>query len=294
VKTRTTIGIAVAVAVLSASVTAGIFIQAYEDKRPEVRVFIASSLAAVVEHYKSIFEKEYNCKLVINSGGSDTLYAQIVAGSPCDVFMAAANSWTDKLNGTGTTYDLLYNYTYACRNNFTTNKLVVILPNSNPTGKNITSLLNLTDSSVRMLLGQLSVPVGNYTERMVKTINNTWGNPSKPAVYKGPEWVNYYARFYDTTTPNHIETTTSVQDVVSRVRADMGLFDAGIAYISDMTVQKTNLLYLTVPNDVNPKATYGISVIKASSHLDLAQAFVNFWLSLAGQDLLTLYGFGAS
>ncbi len=178
------------------------------------------------------------------------------------------------------------------KNNFTTNRLVVILPKSNPTGKNITSLLNLTDTSVRMLLGQLTVPVGNYTERMVKLINNTWGKLGH-ASYKGSEWTGYYENFYDPT-PNHVETTTSVQDVVTRVRADMGLFDAGVAYVSDMTVQRTNLLYLTIPTDVNKPATYGISVIKGTKNLALAQAFVNFWLSTTGQDLLSLYGFNVA
>ncbi len=93
-KNTTTIAIIVAVAVASASVTAGIFvlINTETDDRPTLTVFMASSMAAVVEHYKSIFEEQYDCKLSVSAGGSDSLYAQIVMGTTCDVFMTASNS----------------------------------------------------------------------------------------------------------------------------------------------------------------------------------------------------------
>ncbi|MGA3112115.1 MAG: substrate-binding domain-containing protein, partial [Candidatus Bathyarchaeia archaeon] len=57
-------------------------------------VFIASSLTNVVANMTAAFDKQYNCNIVVNSGSSSTLEQQIVAGSPCDVFMSADTKWT--------------------------------------------------------------------------------------------------------------------------------------------------------------------------------------------------------
>ncbi len=289
-KTSTTVGIAIITIVISSAATAGIFILAIpeEDPLPEVRVFMASSLASVVENYKSKFDEQYNCKLVINSGGSDSLYAQIVMGSPCDVFMAAAAKWTKQLNDSS----LLYNYTGSCKN-FTTNKLVVILPKDNP--KSITSLTHLSRSDVTIAIGGPTVPVGSYTNTTILKINNTWGNSSHPNYVITGEYDNFYEKFYGLGAyPVHTSECTSVQYVVSSVAYGAGAYHAGIAYISDMTVQKSDLVYLEIPDEVNTIGTYGIGVMKVSKHIDLAQAFVNFWLSIPGQDLLALYGFGTT
>ncbi len=96
----------------------------------DLRVDIASSLIHVVQNMSSDFEKANNVHLIINSDSSSALYTQIVAGSPCDVFMSADQKWTKQLNSS----DLLYNNNYV---NFTTNSLSVIIAQGNPKVHNI-------------------------------------------------------------------------------------------------------------------------------------------------------------
>jgi molybdate transport system substrate-binding protein len=223
------------------------------------------------------FQTDNNVKLLFNAGGSDSLYAQIVAGSPSDVFMAADFKWMNQLKAKG----LLYQDNYW---NFTTNILIVMLPGDNP--KNITSLLDLVQPGARIVIAGWTVPAGKYTNTTLNRIDSTWGNPSSPK-YKGTQWEKYKARFIQ----NIISYETNVEQVVGKVV--LGNCDAGIAYVSDAkTLGGSKLKYVKIPAEVNTLGVYAIGAIKASSHPHLAMKYVKFWLSSEGQALLTEYGFG--
>ena len=231
----------------------------------------------IVTENEEPFQTDNNAKLLFNAGGSDALYAQIAAGSPADVFMAADFKWLKQLKAGG----LLYQDKYW---NFTTNSLVIMLPSDNP--KTITSLLDLVQPGVRIVIASWTVPAGKYTNTTLNKIDSTWGNPASPK-YKGAEWENYKTRFIQ----NIVSYETNVEQVVGKVV--LGTCDAGIAYISDAkTLGGSKLKQVQIPAEVNTLGVYAIGAIKASSHPDLAIEYVNFWLSNEGQALLTKYGFG--
>lgn len=246
------------------------------SQKPELRVFIAASLINVVQNVSKQFEDQYNCTVVFNSGGSDQLYQQIYSGSPCDVFMAADFKWTNLLKSE----KLLHNNQYW---NFTTNKLVVIMPADNP--KNITSLIDLVKPGVKVIAAAYTVPVGSYTNKTLTKIETTWGNPSSPK-YKGAQW-QYYRENIIT---NTISYEPNVENIVGKIK--LGIGDAGFAYISDVIFQGNSIKYLKIPDDVNTKGTYGLAVVSNSAHRDLANEYVQFWLSNQGQALLNQFGFG--
>jgi molybdate transport system substrate-binding protein len=121
-------------------------------------------------------------------------------------------------------------------------------------------------------------------------IDATWGNASS-SLYKGAEWQNYRANFL----ANVVSYETSVEEVVGKVSLGLGTADAGVAFVSDAVygaMTGAQLQYIQIPSAVNTKGTYGIAVINATSHSDLAQKFMAFWLSTEGQALLQTYGFG--
>jgi molybdate transport system substrate-binding protein len=245
----------------------------------ELRVFVAASMNTIVTENTEPFQTDNKARLLFNSGGSDALYAQIVAGSPADVFMAADFKWLNQLKAGG----LLYQDKYW---NFTTNILVVMVPNDNP--KNITSLLDLVKPGMRIVIAGWTVPAGKYTNTTLNKIDSTWGNPSS-SKYKGVLWENYKTRFIQ----NIISYETSVEQVVGKVV--LGNCDAGFAYVSDAkTLGGAKLKQVQIPAEVNTLGVYAIGAIKTSSHPDLAMKYVNFWLSNEGQALLTRYGFGQS
>ncbi len=94
--------IAIVVVVIVIAAVAGVVAEQYimpQQQSPvPVRVFAAASLVNVINASQPNFEKANNAKLLVNLASSDTLYAQIVAGTPADVFMSADSSWLTKLN----------------------------------------------------------------------------------------------------------------------------------------------------------------------------------------------------
>ncbi len=246
--------------------------------QPELRVFIAASLTEAIKNVTQVFEEVNNCKIILNSAGSNNLYQQIISGSPCDVFMSADSKWIKQLNDAGFLYDNNYY-------NFTTNTLILMMPKDNP--KNITSLLDLAKPGVRLVLAAPAVPAGSYANKTLAKIDQTWGNVTSPQ-YKGLEWQNYYSNVI----ANVVSYENTIEDVVSKVALNLGTVDAGIAFVSDASTQGENLAYIEIPMEVNTRGTYGIAVIKSTTQPSLAIKFMNFWLSSEGQNLLNAYGFG--
>ena len=247
----------------------------------ELRVFIASSLVNVAQNTSQSFEKANNCKIILNSGGSNSLYQQIISGSPCDVFISADFKWENQLNVS----KLLYNSNYQ---NFTTNTLTVILPKDNP--KNISSLLDLIKPGLKIVIADQSVPAGSYTNTTLTKIDQTWGNSSNPQ-YIGSQWQNYRANFL----ANVVSYEINAEDVVGKVSLGLGTADAGVAFVSDSiykTMQGSQLQYIPIPSSINTRGTYGIAVINGTRTTDLATKYMNFWLSSEGQNLLQTFGFG--
>lgn len=249
------------------------------NKTPtELRVFSAGGLMHVVEKHQERFERENNAKVMVNFASADSLYQQIYFGSPCDVYMSADFKWTKKLKTDG----LLDNDQYW---NFTTNKLIVILPADNP--KNITTLLDLVRPNTKIALGTWRIPVGTLTNMTLTKIQKTWGNRSDPR-YKGPQWEHYRDRIIN----NIVSYEPMVTTVTTKVL--MGVVDAGVVFVSEAKFVGPKLQYVEIPSSVNTIGTFGIAVIKDTSNRDLATKYVNFWLSEEGQRLLTDYGFGAT
>lgn len=247
----------------------------------DLRVFIASSLVHVVQNMTQTFNNANNANIIVNSAGSNTLYQQITSGSPCDIFMSADFKWTNQLNSSS----LLLNNNYQ---NFTSNSLEVLLPKDNPKG--ITSLLDLIKPGVKIVIADPSVPAGSYTNTTLTKIDATWGNASSP-LYLGDQWQNYRVNFL----ANIVSYETTVEDVVGKVSLGLGTADAGVAFVSDATygaMTGAQLQYIQVPSAVNTRGVYSITVIGATSHSDLAQKFMDFWMSSQGQTLLQTYGFG--
>jgi molybdate transport system substrate-binding protein len=250
--------------------------------KPTLIVFAASSLTNVIANMTQAFENANNCKIVVNSASSSTLYTQITSGSPCDVFMSANIKWNRELNSSG----LLYQNYYT---NFTKNSLCIIVAAGNP--KNITSLADLVKPGVRIIVADPSVPVGEYANDTVYAIAATWGNSSSPSYVSSGAYANYPTKF----AKNVVSYEDSDENIVGDVSLNVGTADAGIVFVSDwawgnMTGEKVQ--FLPIPSSVNTVGTYGICVPNEATQTALSQKFENYWLSSQGQALLTEFGFG--
>jgi molybdate transport system substrate-binding protein len=283
-KHATTITIIIAIIVTTSIIGYTIYINSDSQniKPTELRVFTASSLIHVTEDMTRQFEKDNNAKIILNSDSSSALYTQITAGAPADVFMTADQKWTKQLL---TNNPKLLNNRYE---NFTTNSLQIILAPGNPA--NITAIADLANPGVKLVLASPSVPAGSYANDTIWKIDSAWGNPSSPQYVPSGIYKNFNASIYQ----NVVSYKNSVAQVVGKVSLSLGTADAGIVFTSDSTYgsnTEAQVSFIEIPAEVNTRGTYGIGVINSTQQLELAQKFMNYWLSETGKEQLTKYGF---
>jgi len=80
-----------------------------------------------------------------------------------------------------------------------------------------------------------------------------------------------------------------VKSVLTQV--ETGNVDAGMVYVTDVKAAGSKVKGVPIPASDNASTTYPIATIKGSKHTSEAQAFMNYVLSSAGQQVLAAAGF---
>jgi molybdate transport system substrate-binding protein len=228
-------------------------------------IFAAASLTESFTKIAAEFESRHpEVYILPNFAGSQSLRSQLEQGARADVFVSANTQHTEALLKA----QLIQHPTI-----FTHNKLVVITPANNPAGLN--SLQDLTKPNLKLVLAGPEVPVGRYTRQSLEKL-------SRPQMF-GAMFQTYVQQ-------NVVSEEDTVKGVVAKVQ--LGEADAGIVYASDVTPAVADAMrVIEIPNEYNIIANYPIAVITDSAKPKLAQQFVDFVLSPAGQKIMTEYGF---
>ena len=228
-----------------------------------LNVFAASSLTESFGVIKTQYEKAHpQDKIIYNFNGSQILAQQINSGASADVFASADQTNMQKVASEVNTPQI-----------FVKNRLTVITPASNP-GK-ISLLQDLSRKGLKLVLAAPSVPVGKYALQVLD-------NMGKSSEY-GPAYESAVKA-------NVVSQEDNVKAVVQKVQ--LGEADAGIVYTTDVTTAVSNQVkFITIPDTYNVIASYPIAALKDSKHESDAQAFVNYVLSPAGQQVLAQYHF---
>ena len=243
------------------------------SKSKPVIVFAAASLnhvfPAMVTPFKKAYPKYRNTRFVFNFNGTDVLQTQLQNGAPCDLFAGANTTIPATLHTEGLILSPV---------NFCQNKLVVIMPKSNPA--HLKSLADLTNPGVEIAIGDPTVPVGKYTRTVLTNLNAAYPQFVTPNTFSALVLANV------------VSEEINVSAVVALVQINE--VDAGFVYVSDYKYGAKTLTHLTIPNayQSNPLPTYPIAVAKNATKPGAAAAFMNFVLrDSQGQKLLVKYGF---
>ncbi|MBP6717361.1 MAG: molybdate ABC transporter substrate-binding protein [Rhodoferax sp.] len=224
----------------------------------ELMVSAAASLTNAFKELAPLFEAKHpGSKVLLNFAASDALVQQVAKGAPVDVLACADQESMDKAE----TQKLL---TAGSRQNFAANSLVLIVPTDSDL--TIRSVADLAQASVtRIAMGNpASVPAGRYAQQALEQ-GKLWSAVQPKAIYA-------------------LSVRQSL-DYVAR-----GEVDAGFVYNTDAAIQKNKVRVVsTVPSTV--AITYPAAVIASSKNAALAQQFIDFTLSSAGQAVLGQYGF---
>jgi molybdate transport system substrate-binding protein len=228
-----------------------------------INVFAAASLSdAFTEIGRNFEAANPGTTVSFNFAGSQALRTQIEEGAPADVFASA-----NKMEMETLVADTLI--TRDAPQQFLSNKLIVILPASNPA--RLEKLENLTLPGIKIVLAAEEVPVGKYARQALDLMNGQFG-----------------AGFKDKVLANVVSNEDNVRQVVAKVQ--LGEADAGIVYTSD-AVATAELKTIMIPNDLNVIAKYPIAPLAKSKNTDIAKAFIAYVLSAEGQAILQKWGF---
>jgi molybdate transport system substrate-binding protein len=217
-----------------------------------ITVFAAASLTGTFTQLGKQFEAANpGDKVTFSFGPSSGLATQITNGAPADVFASAAPASMEQVVTAGDASN---------PQDFAKNIMEVAVPPSNPA--NVKSVNNLAKKSVKVALCQPQVPCGVVAAEVFKNAGIT----VKPVTLEA-----------------------DVKSVLAQV--ELNEVDAGMVYVTDVQAAGSKVKGVKIPADDNASTLYPIATISKSSHLSVAQAFVAYVLSPAGQQVLSAAGF---
>ena len=235
--------------------------QSQQENEPvELMVFAAASMTETLEEIAELYQSvDPNVTLVFNFASSGDLLTQIKEGADCDLFISAAPTQMNALDGslvgdTEQNPDGLDLINTDSRIDLLENKVALAVPEGNPKGIESFDQLSelLRSGDVFMAMGNSDVPVGQYTQKIF--------------AYYGLDEAALNEAGVLTYGSDVKEVTTQV----SEAAVDCGIiyatdaFSAGLQVVDGATAQMCG------------QVIYPAAVLKNSQHPDQAQAFLDY------------------
>jgi molybdate transport system substrate-binding protein len=236
------------------------------DAHAPLTVFAAASLTDAFRELGRRLEQERpGLTVTFNFAGSQQLAVQLEQGAAADVFATADQRWMS--------YAQEHGLVAGDPQVFTRNRLVVIVPKTNPA--RIAGLADLARRGTKIVLAVEAVPAGKYSREALHNLASASGFPA-----------NYDTRVL----ANVVSQEDNVKAVVSKVQ--LGEADAGIAYRSDITPAVSRYVRaFDIPDQYNVVASYPIALVKAAKNQEAAEAFISLVVGEEGQRVLRQNGF---
>jgi molybdate transport system substrate-binding protein len=219
---------------------------------PTLTVLGASSLTEALSEYGDSFA---GAQVRDSFAGSDQLAAQIRQGAKADVFASADTAYPAELHRRGLVEEPVV---------FARNRLVVVVPEDGRAG----SLADLARSGTKVVVGDASVPVGEYTHEVLGRL---------------PEGERQAIR------ANVVSEEPEVTAVLAKVAS--GAADAGFVYATDAKTAAGEVRTVAVPEQLQPEVAYAAAVVSGSGETALAQRYLQGLLHGQGAGDLRAAGF---
>ncbi len=256
------------VALTACSLFAQAAAEAKATEKTELTVFAAASLTETMNKIKDLYEAANpDVEIVYNFDSSGTLKTQIQEGATCDLFISAGQKQVNQLDITAdpsVNKEGLDFVLQGSRCDLLENKVTLVVPADNPKGIDSFDALAkaLESGDVLLCMGNSDVPVGQYTQKILKYYN------LDEAALAAAGKITYGS--------NVKEVTTQVKEAS---------VDCGVIYCTDAFSAG-----LTVVDEATAKmcgqVIYPACVIKTSAHAEKAQAFLDY---LKGDEAMAIF-----
>jgi molybdate transport system substrate-binding protein len=234
-----------------AQLVAGVFlallVAAPAQTAPErITIYAASSLTDAFGRFDPAQRYSF--------GSSTTLEMQIRHGAPADLFASAAPLNTRRLHREGLVEKPV---------TFTSNRLALIVPRSNPAA--IRTVYDLKRKPAKLVVAGAAVPVGAYTRTVLRRLG------------------------LSSVLGKVVSHEADARSVAGKVA--LGQADAGFVYVTDARAVVDRVRVIAIPSSAQPRVQYQIAVVSRSSRKAAARAWMRKLLSPRGQAALKEFGF---
>lgn len=238
-----------------------------KGEKEEIIVFAAASMTETLNQVKDVYEKENNVTITYNFDSSGTLKTQIQEGADCDLFISAGQKQMNQLDLSSDKEINKEGLDFVAgdtRLNLLENKVVLVVPESNPKGiESFDDLAaRLAEGSILMAMGNSDVPVGQYTQKIL----NFYGLDEEALAKSGV--ITYGS--------NVKEVTTQVSE---------GSVDCGIVYCTDAFSAGLTVID-SASKDMCGQVIYPAAVLKTAKNPDAAKAFLDY---LTGSEAMAIF-----
>ena len=242
-------------------------------KPVELIVFAAASMTETLTELGNQYMAEHeNVNIVFNFDSSGTLKTQIQEGADCDIFISAGQKQMNQLdisanpevNTEGLDFVL-----EGTRFNILENKVALAVPEGNPAGINSYDdlIAGLKDASIMLAMGNADVPVGQYTQKILK----------------------FYALVEeDLAAAGSITYGSNVKEIATQIAE--GIVDCGIIYQTDAFSAGLTVVD-TATAEMCGQVIYPAAVLNVSKITEAAKGFLEFLTTEAADAVFENVGF---
>jgi molybdate transport system substrate-binding protein len=217
-----------------------------------VTVFAAASLTeSFNELQQALASSSSGLDITYSFAGSGALVAQVQQGAPADVIATADDATMQRLRDTG----LVEQPTRFARN-----QLEILVAPGNP--QHVKGLADLARSDLKVVLGDTTVPAGEYATQILRSAG---------------------------VTVHPVSLEVDVRSAVAKVTS--GEADATIVYVTDVREAGRRGQGVAIPKAQNVVADYPIAIVASTKHHEAAAAFVDDVVRGQGERALRAHGF---
>lgn len=220
-------------------------------------VFAAASLTESLSEAGELFKNDnQGVDISFNFDSSGTLKTQIEEGSDCDVFISAGQKQMNQLDANAKKdHDKDLDFIASdTRFDILENKVTLCVPQDNP--KAVQSFDDMAQklgaSEILLGMGNSDVPVGQYTQKILK-----YYKLDEEALAK----------------EGHISYGTNVKEVTTQVKE--ASVDCGVIYKTDATSAKLQMVG-EATEEMCGRVVYPAAATKNAKQADLAKKFLEF------------------
>jgi molybdate transport system substrate-binding protein len=222
-----------------------------------ITVSAAASTKDLLDELAKQFTAATGTEVKVNTGPSNALAGQILAGAPAELFLSANQQWADEITNAGKA---------MASARLLTNRLVIVVPQNNPGAVHVPEDL-LSEKVQKVALAGEKVPAGMYADQALTKLELLPQLSAAQKIVRGQD----------------------VRSTLSYV--ERGEAEAGIVYSTDVRVAPGVLTVYEFDASLHDEIAYVLVLLMHENESPPARQFFEFLQSSLADEAYARFGF---